>query len=51
MRLNSFALWWWWKRKHAGSGDPQPDPGYVLLVDADGAYLTDADGAYLQEPA
>ena len=31
-------------------GGPQPDPGYILLVDADGAYLVDADGAYLQEP-
>lgn len=24
-------------------------PGYIFVVDADGAYLTDADGAYLIE--
>jgi len=32
--------------RNKGVGAP---PGYILLVDADGAYLTDADGAYLME--
>lgn len=25
-------------------------PGFIFLVDGDGAYLLDADGAYLVEP-
>lgn len=29
---------------------PEPSPGNILLVDADGAYLLDDDGAYLEEP-
>lgn len=28
-----------------------PPPGFVFLVDYDGAYLTDQDGAYLLEAA
>ena len=27
-----------------------PPPGFVFLVDNDGAYLLDSDGAYLVEP-
>lgn len=34
----------------AGASEPEADPGSILLVDADGAYLLDDDGAYLQEP-
>lgn len=27
-----------------------PPPGFVFLVDSDGAYMLDSDGAYLVEP-
>lgn len=32
-------------------GGVQPPPGFVFLIDYDGAYLTDQDGAYLLEAA
>lgn len=32
-------------------GGVYPPPGFVFLVDYDGAYLTDQDGAYLLEAA
>ena len=37
-------------RSFGTGGVPAPPPGFILLVDHDGAYLTDADGAYLMEP-
>lgn len=30
-------------------GGLRPPPGFIFLVDQDGAYLTDADGYYLVE--
>lgn len=33
-----------------GTGGVVAPPGFILLVDYDGAILTDADGAYLMEP-
>lgn len=33
-----------------GGGLPPLPPGFIFLVDRDGAYLTDADGAFLVEP-
>ena len=33
-----------------GTGGVSPPPGFVFLVDADGAYLPDGDGSYLMEP-
>lgn len=32
-------------------GGVVPPPGFVFLVDTDGAYLIDQDGAYLLEAA
>lgn len=34
-----------------GAAPLTPPPGFVFLVDNDGAYRLDADGAYLVEPA